>query len=168
MKRLAHEFNITFRLLFTEAGHGKSPCDGVGENIKTQVEAAMLTKFGEHDTEPIHSAEDVKKVIEEKTNLTYEITVHTKEDIEQLKETMPKLGPLVGAMKLHEIMITPEGGVKKKNLPTDPFYQPVIIKETRVRAPRRIQAQEIDLNNAFRVEEGDVNEFELESESEED
>ena len=29
----------------------------------------MLTKFVEHDTEPIHSAVHVKKVIEEKTNL---------------------------------------------------------------------------------------------------
>ena len=28
MRRLCLELNITIRLLFTEAGHGKSPCDG--------------------------------------------------------------------------------------------------------------------------------------------
>ena len=35
MKKLAMEFGISIRLLFTEAGHGKSPCDGVGRNMKT-------------------------------------------------------------------------------------------------------------------------------------
>ena len=72
MKKLAEELNISIRLLFTEAGHGKSPCDGVGGNIKTQVENANK------EVESIHTAEDVKKVIEEKTNLKYEISIHKK------------------------------------------------------------------------------------------
>ena len=38
MRRLAVELQICIRLLFTESGHGKSACDGVGANIKTQVE----------------------------------------------------------------------------------------------------------------------------------
>ena len=46
MKKLAEELNISIRLLFTEAGHGKSPCDGVGENIETQVENAIMNDFG--------------------------------------------------------------------------------------------------------------------------
>ena len=46
------------RLLFTEAGQGKSPCDGVGGNIKTQVEAVALNIFGEHELDTIHSADD--------------------------------------------------------------------------------------------------------------
>ena len=44
MKTLAEELGVTIRLLFTESGHGKSPCDGVGGNIKTEVENALLTK----------------------------------------------------------------------------------------------------------------------------
>ena len=44
---------------------------------------------------------------------------------------MPKLSSLTGAMKIHEILITPDGVVKKKNLPSDVFYQNVNIKESR-------------------------------------
>ena len=63
MKKLAEELNISIRLLFTEAGHGKSPCDGVGENIRTQVENAMLNDFGNKEVESIYTAEDVSKQI---------------------------------------------------------------------------------------------------------
>ena len=132
MKKLAEELNISIRLLFTEAGHGKSPCDGVGGNIKTQVENAMLNDFGNKEVESIHTAEDVKKVIEEKTNLKYEISIHKKEDIDKVKESMPKLSALVGALKLHEVMITSDGVIKKKDLPTDTFYKQVTIRESRI------------------------------------
>ena len=51
----------------------------MGGNIKTKVEQAALTNFGEGVVEPIHSVEDVKKVIKEKTNLTYDICIHLRE-----------------------------------------------------------------------------------------
>jgi hypothetical protein len=136
---------ISIRLLFTESGHGKSPCDGVGGNIKTQVEAAMLASFGQGLVEPIHSVQDVKKVIHEKTNLNYHITIHTQEDIENVKESMPKLGPLVGAMKVHEIFIGEDGVIKKKELPTDTFYKQVTIRETRLCRPEtNLEEPQID------------------------
>ena len=145
MKRLAQELKISIRLLFTESGHGKSPCDGVGGNIKTQVEAAMLASFGQGLVEPIHSVQDVKKVIHEKTNLNYHITIHTQEDIENVKESMPKLGPLVGAMKVHEIFIGEDGVIKKKELPTDTFYKQVTIRETRLCRPEtNLEEPQID------------------------
>ena len=154
MKKLAQDLNISIRLLFTEAGHGKSPCDGVGGNMKTQVEDVMLTKFGDGDVEPIHSAENVKQLIEEKTNLTYEIAVHTKEDIELVKESMPKLGPLVGAMKVHEVMISPDGVIKKKDLPNETFYKPVNIRESRqkkvtAKEPEHEIDENQDMDEAF-------------------
>ena len=49
MKRLATELGICIRLLFTESGHGKSPCDGVGGNIKKQVEEVLLRNYGENN-----------------------------------------------------------------------------------------------------------------------
>ena len=116
----------------------------MGGNIKTKVEQAALTNFGEGVVEPIHSVEDVKKVIKEKTNLMYDISIHTKEEIEMVKESMPKLGPLVGAMKIHEILITPDGHVKKKDLPTDPFYKSVNIKESRTRSAMMTELSETD------------------------
>ena len=116
------ELKITIRLTFTEAGHGKSPYDGVGGNIKTQVEAAMLNNFGQNAIEAIHSVADVKKHIREKNNLSYHITIHTKEEIERVKETMPKLGPLVGALNLHEVLVSADVLLQKKVLPSDKFY----------------------------------------------
>ena len=48
------------QLLFTESGHGKSPCDGVGGNIKTQVEEVMLRNHGEKEVIQIESVRDIK------------------------------------------------------------------------------------------------------------
>ena len=131
MKTLAEELGISIRLLFTECGHGKSPCDGVGGNIKTEVENALLRRHGERDLRTIHSAEDVKQVIENETNLSYRIKVHTASEIEEIRGKLPKLGPLTKALKIHEIMITSGGQVRSKNLPSDVFYENVKLKESR-------------------------------------
>ena len=157
MKRFCIEFGISIRLLFTEAGHGKSPCDGVGGNIKTQVEAVAMNIFGENELDTIHSADDVARLIKEKTNLTYDITVHNKERTDEIRNSLPKLSPLVGAMTTHEVMITSDGSIKKKNLPSDAFYKVVTIKESR--KPQQMDkelAGNVDLNGAFREDESET------------
>ena len=78
MKKLAMKHNISIRLLYTEAGHGKSPCDGVGGNLKTEVENAVLAKIADSEPISLHTAEDIKNVLEEKANLTYDIKIHNK------------------------------------------------------------------------------------------
>ena len=72
----------------------------------------------------IHSAEDVKEVIETETNLIYDIKVHTAEEIKQVRDSLPKLGPLKlnKAMKIHEIHISSDGDVRSKFLPSDVYY----------------------------------------------
>ena len=131
MRRYCAEFGISIRLLFTEAGHGKSACDGVGGNIKTQVEAVALAVHGNKEMLTIHSADDVAKLIKEKTNLTYDVTVHCKEKTEEINRSMGNLSSLIGAMKIHEILIGSDLSIKKKYLPTDPFFKAVDIKESR-------------------------------------
>ena len=42
-----------------------------------------------------------------------------------------KLSPLTGALAIHEILIGSDLSIKKKHLPTDPFYKSVQIKESR-------------------------------------
>ena len=79
----------------------------------------------------IKSVEYIKELIETKTRLTQDISIHTSKEIEDIREYMPKLGPLVGAMKIHEVLISSSGIIKKKNLPSDVFYQHVNIKESR-------------------------------------
>ena len=51
---------------------------------------------------------------------------------------MPKLGPLLGALKLHEVFIS-DGLIRKKDLPTDTFYKQVTIRESRA---RRLEAEQ--------------------------
>ena len=125
-----------------------SPCDGVGGNIKTQVEDVLLNIHGNHELEPIHSAKDVANVIAEKTNLTYDIKVHKQETTYEIRDSLPKLSALVGAMTTHEVMITSDGVMKKKNLPTDAFYKPVTIRESRksIRNEIRNEMQAAELN----------------------
>ena len=79
MKEIAIKYEISIRHLYTEAGHGKSACNGVGGNMKTQVEAALQNDFGKQEVTQIESAEDIKNLIKEKTNLTYDVTVHNQE-----------------------------------------------------------------------------------------
>ena len=93
----------------------------------------------------IHSAKDTKEVIETETNLTYDVKVHTAEEIKQVRESLPKLGPLNKAMKIHEIHISSDGEVRSKFLPSDVFYESVKIKESR--RHRRVEADiESDLD----------------------
>ena len=112
----------------------------MGGNIKTEVENALLKRDGEKDLRTIHSAEDVKDVIEKETHLSYRIKVHTASDIQKVGEKLPKLGPLTRALQIYEIMITSNGQVRSKNLPSDVFYENVKIKES-----RRIQRVDDDV-----------------------
>ena len=73
-------------------------------------------------------------MIAERTNLTYDVTVHHKEKTEEINRSLGKLSSLTGAMKIHEIMIGEDLTIKKKNLPTDPFYKAVNIRESRRRS----------------------------------
>ena len=79
----------------------------------------------------IHKAEDVAKLLKEKTNLSYDITVHKQEQTDEIKQSIGKLSSLVGALQIHEMMIDSNLVIKKKNLPTDPFYKAVMINQTR-------------------------------------
>ena len=79
----------------------------------------------------IHSADDVARLLKERTNLTYDISVHKQDKTDQIRRSIGKLSSLVGALKIHEILIDQNLVVKKKNLPNDPFYKSVLIKESR-------------------------------------
>ena len=61
------ELGICIGLIFTKSRLGKSPCDGVGSNIKTQVEEVLLKNCSGNILKLIHSAEDVKEIVETKT-----------------------------------------------------------------------------------------------------
>ena len=64
---------------------------------------------------------------------------------------MPKLGPLIGALKLHEVLISADGLLQKKELPTDTFYKLVTIRENRTRIveTEQLEPPEDVLNTGF-------------------
>ena len=53
--------------------------------------------------------------------------MHTAEEIQAVRESLPSLGPLARAMKIHEILITADGVIKSKFLPSDVYYDHVKI-----------------------------------------
>ena len=75
--------------------------------------------------------EDVAKVLKERTNLTYTISIHKQQDTDAIRNSLGHLSSLTGALKIHEIFIGQDLVVKKKMLPNDPFYKAVLIKESR-------------------------------------
>ena len=104
---------------------------GLAATQKTQFEAVALDLHGNKEVLAIHHATDVAKLLKEKTNLSYDITVHQQEQTDKIKQSIGKLSSLVGALHTHEMMIDSNLVMKKKNLPTDPFYKAVLIKESR-------------------------------------
>ena len=88
---------------------------------------------GNQEIFTINTAEDVAKVLKERTNLTYTISVHKQQDTDAIRNSLGHLSSLTGALKIHEIFIGQDLVVKKKMLPNanDPFYKAVLIEESR-------------------------------------
>ena len=56
--------------------------------------------------------------------------VHKQEDTDATRNSLGHLSSLTGALQIHEIFIGQDLVVKKKMLPSDPFYKSVLIKES--------------------------------------
>ena len=72
----------------------------------------------------------MKDHIENETKLTYDIKVHAAEQIQAVRDSLPSLGHLSRAKKIHEIFITADGVVWSK---TYVYYDNVKITESRKR-----------------------------------
>ena len=94
-------------------------------------ENVALDIHGNKEILSIHSAEDVAKLLKERTNLSYDITVHKQDKTDEIKNSVGQLSSLVGALKIHEVLIETNLVVKKKNLPSDAFYKAVLIRQSR-------------------------------------
>ena len=104
------------------------PLDGARQPFHSSN--ALLKHHGENDMRSIHSAEDVKDLIENETKLSYDIKVITDEEIQAVMDSLPSLGPLSRAMKIHKILIAANGVNKSKNLPSDVYYDNFRITES--------------------------------------
>ena len=157
--RWAVKYGIRINWLFTEAGHGKSAADGIGGNIKNKAQEKQ-------NMEPdivIKTAKDVIENIE----TSIEMKIHTKEDIQKVTDSMPsKIGALVGATKIHELVFESDGQIKMKKLPNEAFYKQIRIK-TGVAITRK-QKENVVPNHFMEETAGDDNVEESKSDEEED
>ena len=131
----AKNYGIKITWIFTEAGHGKSSADGQGGLVKNLV----ADKVNMCPDTVISTVEDIKNNIE----TSIEMFIHTKADIEKIQKEMPKVGPLVGATKVHMIVFDMDGKMKQKNLPNEVNFKSVRIKIGR-QISRRGQAENLD------------------------
>ena len=95
------------------------------------LDRSKVDIHGNKEILSIHSAKDVAKLLKERTNLSYDITVHKQDKTDEIKNSVGQLSSLVGALKIHEVLIETNLVVKKKNLPSDAFYKAVLIRQSR-------------------------------------
>merc|ERR1712208_244259 len=111
----------------TEAGHGKSVCDGIGGTVKNLLRD--LTAF--NTTLSISNARDVMELISPHTSI--DLLWYDKSDVDEVQKSLPNLGSLAGATKIHQVKIDNSGNMKAKSLPTDPAYQIIQLKVLRAK-----------------------------------
>ena len=128
-KQLAIQHKITIEWLFTEAGHGKSCCDGIGGTLKNLLRD--LTSF--NTSLAISSAKDVLDLITPHTSI--DLFWFEKADIDAVQNSLPALGPFTGATKIHQVLFDCDGNMQAKALPTDPISQKINLKVLRKKNP---------------------------------
>ena len=69
-----------------------------------------------------NSASDVLQLIQNQTNVS--LTLYRPEDVQNKRDQLPKLKPLTGAIKIHEILVQRDK-VLVKNLCTDIEYRSI-------------------------------------------
>ena len=125
--QLAIEHKITIEWLFTEAGHGKSCCDGIGGVIKNLLRD--LTAF--NTSLAISSAKDVLDLITPHTSI--DLFWFEKADIVAVQNSLPSLSPFTGATKIHQVLFDSDGNIEARSLPTDPISQKINLKVLRTK-----------------------------------
>jgi hypothetical protein len=131
MQNYAKAKGVTIRWIFSETHHGKCLADGTGGRLKNKVKD--LNVFNRDFN--INSIEDIIEILEPHTSC--KLYTYKKEDIAETKEKMPKkISPLKGALKIHEMLILPNGLVKTKDLPTDEIYRLISCRALRLPVAR--------------------------------
>ena len=121
-KEIAKNKNISIEWLFTEAGHGKSVCDGIGGTVKN-----LLRDLTAYNTSlAISNAKDVMDLISPHTSI--DLFWYNKSDIDDVLKNLPSLSSLTGATKIHQVQFDNLGNMMAKSLPTDPVSQRIQLK----------------------------------------
>ena len=98
VKTFCEEFNITVKWIYLESSHGKGIPDGISATVKKAIENLMLS----NPSVPMYSVKDLLK--NGLREAAPSIALYTyEEDIIKFRNSITKLRPMKGTMKLHEI-----------------------------------------------------------------
>ncbi|CAF4530858.1 unnamed protein product, partial [Didymodactylos carnosus] len=111
--RFAKEFKIEFKWIYLEAGHRKGTADAMGAVIKKAMADIITYK----PDETFRNAQDLLKAIENRINL--KLYIYETQDIEKVKQSLPKLKSIKGTFTLHEVLATKQGLITGKKLSSD-------------------------------------------------
>ena len=93
---MAKEKGLTIQWIYTEAGHGKSPADGISGTLKGTMRQEIAFKADLI----INNVEDVVRIVQPKS--TIRLSSHTADDIAAVNDSVNGvLTPLKNALKIH-------------------------------------------------------------------
>ncbi|CAF1396719.1 unnamed protein product [Rotaria sordida] len=113
MGQFARAYEIEFKWIYLEAGHGKGSADAMGAVIKKAMADAVAYK----PDETFKDSKDLLKAIENRIDL--KLHVYETKDIKKVKDTLPKLKSIKGTFELHEVSATKQGLIIFKKLSSD-------------------------------------------------
>ena len=99
VKTFCKEFSITVKWIYLESGHGKGIPDGIGATAKKAIENLMLS----NPSIPVYSVENLLKNGLQEAVPSIGLYTYEEEDIINFRNPIPKLKPMKGTMKLHEV-----------------------------------------------------------------
>ena len=95
---------------FLEASHGKGPADGVGAAVKNAADRSVA-----HG----HDVLNISQLCDSVRGVNVAITQVTKEDVDEISESIPDLHQLEkvkGCMRIHQIICLKPGAIKHREL----------------------------------------------------
>ena len=128
-KKWAIDNNIDIYWIFTEAGHGKGPMDGVGSTIKRVIKDTIAF----HPNEVIRNTDQLLKYLKIDDII---IGTYKDNDVKNISSVLPNSDNLViiksgyGLAKVHEIYFSKEYNniIKWKKISSDSLYSTATIK----------------------------------------
>lgn len=99
IKTFCKEFGISVKWIYLESGHGKGIPDGIGATVKKAIENLMLS----NPSVPMYTVDDLLKNGLEEAIPSIGLYTYQEVDIIKFRNAIPKLKPMKGTMKLHEV-----------------------------------------------------------------
>ncbi|CAF4592708.1 unnamed protein product, partial [Didymodactylos carnosus] len=111
--QFAKQNRVEIKWIYLESGHGKGAADGVGVVIKLAMNEAV--SFNPDAT--FANAKDLLDNIKNRLNI--KLFIYATDDIEKVKQTLPKLKSIKETLELHEISANSDGLLRGKKLSDD-------------------------------------------------